>query len=437
MGAALEDVEFNPFLKKLIIFASGGPFLDGYIMVIIGLALTQLGPHLNLDVFWTGLIGASALAGLFVGGLIFGYVTDLVGRQLMFTIDLVAIIILSIWQIFITSPLELFLLRFAMGVAVGADYPIATSLIAEFTPRKYRAMSMAFIAGIWYVGATAADLVGYFLLDVDGGWRWMLGSAALPAIILIIGRIGTPESPRWLMSKGRVDEARVIVKKVFGPDAEPIADEHIEKTRLRKFVSLGYFKKLLFVVILYTAQVLPMYAIYTFGPQILKAFGLGEGNMAVLGDIVISVFFLIGCIPAMFWLESLGRRKLCILGFIFMSMAMLVLGLFPGAPIIVVVGAFALYAFFSGGPGTLEWLYPNELFPTEIRATAIGIAVAFSKICTFLAMFVLPYSIKEYGIGATMLIGAGISVVGLAASILWAPETKGMTLSQAANVIIK
>lgn len=72
MGSTLEDVEFNPFLKKLIIFASGGPFLDGYIMVIVGLALIQLGPQLNLDVFWTGLIGASALAGLFVGGLVFG-----------------------------------------------------------------------------------------------------------------------------------------------------------------------------------------------------------------------------------------------------------------------------------------------------------------------------------------------------------------------------
>ncbi|TGE31718.1 MFS transporter [Desulfosporosinus sp. Sb-LF] len=430
MGSTLEDVEFNPFLKKLITFASGGPFLDGYIMVIIGLALIQLGPRLNLDVFWTGLIGASALAGLFVGGLVFGYVTDLVGRQLMFTIDLIAIIILSIMQMFITTPLELFILRFAMGMAVGADYPIATSIIAEFTPRKYRAMSMGFIAGVWYVGATVADIVGYFLLDVNGGWRWMLGSAAIPAIILVIGRLGTPESPRWLVSKGRIEEARVIVKKIFGPDAEPIMDEHIEKTQLSKLFKSGYLKKLVFVVILYTAQVLPMYAIYTFGPQILNAFGLGSGNMAVLGDIVISAFFLIGCIPAMFWLESVGRRRLCIIGFVVMALAMLVLGMFPSAPIVIIISAFALYAFFSGGPGILEWLYPNELFPTEIRATAIGIAVASSKICTFFAMFILPYSIKEYGIGPTMLIGAIITIIGLVASVVWAPETKGMTLTQ-------
>lgn len=429
-----EDAEITPFLKKLTILSSGGCFLDGYIMVIIGLALTQLEPQLHLDVFWTGLIGASALAGVFVGGLVFGYITDLLGRQLMFTIDLIAIIILSVWQMFVSSPFELFLLRFLMGIAVGADYPIATSLVAEFTPRKHRALTMGVIAAAWYVGAIAADIVGFLLFDVPDGWRWMLGSAAIPSLMLIIGRIGTPESPRWLVSKGRVDEARAIVKQVFDSDAEIDMDEPVEKTRFAKVFKSDYLKRMLFVTVLYTVQILPMYAIFTFGPQILKAFGLGEGNMAILGDVVISLFFLIGSFPAMFWLDSMGRRPLCIGSFAIMALAMLTLGLFPSSSIIIIVSSFAVYAFFSGGPGILEWLYPNELFPTDIRASAVGIAIASSKIFVFLAMFGLPYSIKAYGIGATMLIGAGITILGLVVSIAWAPETKGLTLAQSSTI---
>lgn len=431
-----DDFELTPFLKKMILFASGGPFLDGYVLVMIGVALSQLGPELNLDTHWSALIGAAALAGLFVGTALFGYITDLVGRQLMFTIDIIAIAVISIGSMLVETPMQLVVMRFLIGIVIGADYPIATSLVAEFTPRKYRAISIGFIAAIWYVGATVADIVGYLLIDVEGGWRWMLGSAFIPCIILLIGRWGTPESPRWLASKGRLEEANAIVKRLFGPGIV-LEPEEVTKTRYSKIFEKGYFSRMIFVGTIWACQVVPMYGIYTFGPQIMGAFGFGEGKEAILGDIVVSLFFLIGCVPAMFWLNSIGRRPLLIGSFAIMSISLVVLGVFPSANIWIVVAAFGIYAFFSGGPGILQWLYPNELFPTEIRASAVGAAMACSRIGTVLSTYTLPIFMTKHGIGPTMLVGAAISVLGLTVSIVMAPETKGMTLAESSSVDFK
>lgn len=430
----LDDFELTPYLKKMIFFASGGPFLDGYVLVIIGVALVQLEPALNLTAEWSALIGASALAGLFVGTSLFGYVTDLIGRQKMFTLDIIAILIISVLTMFVSTPLQLVLMRFLIGVVIGADYPIATSLVTEFTPRKYRAIVMGLIAAIWYVGATVADIVGYFLIDVEGGWRWMLGSAAIPCVILLLGRIGTPESPRWLASKGRVEEARATLKRLFGDDVELTQEDVVvKKTSYRTLFEKENLKKVIFVGTIWLCQVVPMFGLYTFGPQVMGAFGFGTGKEALLGDVIISVFFLIGCIPAMFWLNSIGRRPLLIGSFAIMSASLAVLGVFPNSVIWVVVACFAVYAFFSGGPGILQWLYPNELFPTEIRASAVGAAMAFSRIGTVITIFGLPIFLEKYGIGPTVLVGVGFSVLGLVVSILMAPETKGMTLLEAST----
>lgn len=119
-----------------MLWGSGGPFLDGYVLVIIGLALQQLTPALELDAQWIGLVGAATLVGLFIGTALFGYVADLFGRKLMFMIDIIAIAVLSFATMFISSPIELVILRFLIGIVIGADYPIATSMVAEFSPTK-------------------------------------------------------------------------------------------------------------------------------------------------------------------------------------------------------------------------------------------------------------------------------------------------------------
>lgn len=433
----MEDSPFTSFHKRLTIYSAGGPFLDGYILSIIGIALTQLSPQLHLNAFWTGLIGASALAGIFIGGLILGYLTDIIGRQVMYTIDLALIIVVSILQMFVDSAWELCILRFLIGIAIGADYPIATSLLAEFAPKKQRGMMLGSLILMWYVGATVAAVVGYLLLDTgDNAWKWMLGSSAIPSLILVLMRLGTPESPRWLISKGRFEEAQAVMKQVYGQNADikELLEEPTEKTRFSKMFEPGYLKRTLFVGLFWMFQIVPLFAIYTFGPQILDAFHLGEGNISFIGEAVISFFFLLGCIPALFLVNTMGRRPLIIWSFAFMTLGLLVLGIFPNAPIWVIIGGFAVYAIFSGGPNVLDWIYPNELFPTEIRASAVGVGTAISRIGAFIGTFVLPYSLDKIGIGPTMLIGAGLTLLGLIVCIAWAPETKGLTLAETSIV---
>ena len=261
----------------------------------------------------------------------------------------------------------------------------------------------------------------------------MLGSVVVPCLIILVGRWGVPESPRWLNRRGRVEEARSIVRDLFGQQVT-LEEEAPAKTRYSTLFQRGYLAKVVFVGTIWLCQAVPMFAIYTFGPDIMAAFHLDAGRVAILGEVVIGTFFMVGCIPAMFWANSIGRRKLVIGSFALMTLALAVLGAAPAAPIAVVVVCFATYAFFSGGPGNLQWLYPNELFPTEIRASAVGAAMGFSRIGTVISTFVLPDFLATYGTRATIIAGTVISMLGLAVSIAMAPETKGLTLSQSSQL---
>jgi putative MFS transporter len=172
---------------------------------------------------------------------------------------------------------------------------------------------------------------------------------------------------------------------------------------------------------------------YTFGPHILNSFGLGEGNMSNLGYTLISLLFLIGCLPALRWTESLGRRPLLIWSFVAMVVPMVVLSIVPAGPAVVVIGAFAVYAIASGGPNILEWSYPNEIFPTEIRATAMGVVTAVSRVGAAIGTFLLPIGLDRIGTGPTMMAAAALTVAGLVVSILLAPETRNRSLADASS----
>ncbi|MFJ8106052.1 MFS transporter [Streptomyces sp. NPDC096132] len=435
-GNRLDDAPLSRFHKKLALYSSGGPFLDGYVLSVIGVAMVQITPQLDLSDSAQGLIGASALIGIFLGAFAGGYLTDRFGRQVLYTIDLIAIIVCSVAQFWAADPVWLFVLRLLIGMAVGADYPIATSLLAEFTPRRYRGPLLGGLVVMWFVGAAAAYIVGEVLLRTgDDGWRWMLASAALPATVIVLLRLGTPESPRWLANKGRVEEAEAVLKQVYGPDTT-IADlpdeaEERENVDLKAIMRSGYGGRMLYITVFWTCSIIPLFAIYAFGPKILDALQL-EGGLANVGEAMITVMFLIGCVVALLFVNRVGRRPLVIHSFVWSGLALLLLGIFPDAPSGVIMTLFALYAVIIGGTQILQWVYPNELFPTEVRGSAVGLASSASRIGAAVGTYLVPMALTGWGVGGTMLAAAAINAVGAVVSVLWAPETRGMALHEAA-----
>jgi len=438
--AAVENAHMRPFHRKLLVACCGGPLLDGYLLSIVGVALTGITAEMGLSSTESGLVGVVALVGMFLGGLVVGPLTDRLGRRAMYTIDLTVLLVASVLCVFVTDAWQLIVLRFIVGFAVGADYPIATSLLAEWFPQRERARSMGGVIVAWYVGAMLSYVVGWAVTEVagPGGWRYTLGSAAVLSAIVLALRHGTPESPRWLMDHGRVDEAAALVKRILGTevsreDLEAAREAEVEKGSFRELLGGVYLKRTAFVAIFYTAQVIPMWAMYLFGPQMLSAFGLSSQNVSNLGSALISALFLLGCIPAMRFLDSIGRRPTIIWSFVLMVLPLLALGVMPQAPVVMVIICFCLYAFFAGAPGILEWLYPNELFPTSIRASAVGAAVAFSRIGAAVGTYLVPVSLQTLGASTTMYLGAAITVVGLISCVLWAEETKGKSLSESSG----
>lgn len=435
MSHVLDDAPLSSFHKKLAVFSAGGPFLDGYILSIIGVAMVQITPEFGLSATVQGLVGAAALVGIFFGAFLGGWLTDRFGRHVLFTIDLVALVACSVAQGFVTGVVGLLVLRFFIGIAVGADYPIATSLLAEFTPARYRGKLLGAYVTMWFVGACAAYGVGQFLVEVDGGWRWMLASAALPAVVIILARLGTPESPRWLVQKGRTAEADAVLAKVYGPGVTvaDMADEEVTRTTVRDLLRAGYGRRMAFITIFWTCSIVPLFAVYAFGPAILGAMDIGE-DLAHIGSAVITLMFLVGCVLAVVLIDRVGRRPLIIHSFLWAGLAMLGLGVFSGAGPVVIMVLFAAYAILIGGTQILQWVYPNELFPTEIRGSAVGLASSLSRVGAAVGTFLVPLALSGLGIGTTMVIGAVVTLLGVVVSLAWAPETRGKSLSECASL---
>ena len=364
-----------------------------------------LGPRFSLDATTTGLIGAATLLGILIGAPVFGHVTDRYGRRVLMIADLVVFVVAAVAQIFANEVWQLIALRFVLGVAIGADYPIAGALIAEHAPARVRGAAVNSMQVAWFLGAAVAYAAGYALLATGPhSWKWILASPAVFAALGLALRASARESPLWLTSRAAGDLERASFATMF---------------------SARYRGALAFVSAVWLLQVVPLFAIYTFAPAVLAALGLSDASSPA-GSVAITAAFLAGSLLSLPLVETWGRRPLCIAGF---AVAAAAFALLPFGNAALVVPCFVAYAVGIGAAAGLELTYPNELFPTPIRASATGFAAAVSRAGAFFGTFGLPWMLGRYGVTAVVALACAMSLVGLAVALRWAPETRRTILS--------
>lgn len=439
-ASSLDDAPVSSFHRRIMVVAMGGPFCDGYLLGVMGVALGLITPALALDTLWTGLTAASVLVGVFIGGAVFGPVTDRVGRHLMYVLNLATFVVFSALQFFVTEAWQLLVLRLLIGIAIGADYPIASALTTELVPRRMRGPALSGLVLAWWVGYGVSYWVGWALTGLgDDSWRWMLASGTVPALIFLFMRAGIPESPRWLASRGRMDEAKAVVREHLGQevsDEELLAEGRQEQRggsglgNLVEIFKRGYTVPVVFCSVFWICQVAPAFAVRSFQPQMLSAFGVGStyGASALITTIAVAGIGL-----GLVVVNRIGRRSLLISSFVCINVSLIALAVLPLHWAFVVVALFAAFQFFEAAGSGLQFVYPSELFPTDLRATGVGIATAMSRVGSASSTFLLPIAAEDLGVRGTLGIAVAITLVGLVVSYFLAPETKDLGLTEASS----
>jgi len=425
-----EDAPLRPFHLRVAIASTGGVFADGFGLGIIGIALSFAAPQLGLDAVWVGLLGGASLAGLFAGSLLTGFAADRIGRRRIYASNMAVAALLSLLQFFAGSGVQLLLLRLAIGFLLGSDYVVCKPLLIEFIPRRLRGVVLGQLSIAWAGGYACAYAIGFALSDMGAGaWRWMLLTSAVPCLLVLPLRVTIPESPLWLVARGRSDLATRIIRARLGSGIEtPCAAPEIlaDRGRWRQLVSRRWRVRTLVGCTFFTCQVIPYFAVGTFITQVMAALDLKGAYDAAL---IYNLALVLGAVAGVIIVDYISRRSFLIGSFVITSAMALLLSVGSHLAAVELVIAFALFAGVLSAASNLCYVYLPELFPTDLRASGIGLSVAASRIGSAVGTFLLPVIVAAYGVETALGACVVVLVVGALVSYIWAPETRHLRLA--------
>lgn len=436
--------EVNGFVYFAVAVAALGGLLFGYDTGVISGAILFVQNQFSLSASMEEIVVSSVLVGAVMGAVMGGALTDRFGRRGMIILAGIIFTISAIGTALAPTVAWLIAARVVSGIAIGIASFISPMYIAELVPSKVRGSLVAVNMLAITTGIVVAYLVDYAFSGMQG-WRYMFGLAAIPSIILVLGMWRLPDSPRWLISKSRVNEARRVLQRVrTDSDVNPeIAD--IQKSMKEQGVvgMKGLFQPSLrmpMIVGLGLAvfqQITGINTVIYYAPTIFKFAGIAATGPAILAGAGLTMVMWVFHVLAICLLDRVGRRPLLLVGVTGQIIGLAILGAafqfqqLATFKSYVAIGGLVIYvACFAFGLGPIFWLLISEIYPLKVRGAAMSAVTVTNWTLNLAVAISFLTLVGVLGRAGTFWIYGVIAAVAWVFFYLLVPETKGKSLEQ-------
>lgn len=437
------------WLYIIAIVTSLGGLLSGYDTGVISGALLFINESWNLSDSLQGMLVSSVLIGAVIGAATNGILADIFGRKKIIIMTALIFIFGSIACAFAPNIIVLIISRLCVGFAVGIVNFVVPLYLSEISPKQMRGT----LVSLYQWAITAGILFSYFINAVFAksvyNWRWMLFAGVVPGVILFIGMLFMKDTPRWLVSKNRYDEAKEVFKKLEPNKNADEAVKEVEQTiksgenKDGKFV----FEKWMimpFVVgigIMFAQICTGINTIIYYAPTIFKSAGFDSNITAIYATAGIGIINFLMTIVAIYFTDRLGRKPLLYFGLTGVMLSLFAIGCsFQFADALgdnqkwVAVGSLVTYIIcFAVSLGPVGWILISEVFPLKIRGISMSICTVSNFAFNFFVVASFPVLLNRIGGAYTFWIFGIISILCLVFVYFFVPETKGISLETIEN----
>ena len=423
-----------PWTRKhsRILGGSGvGWALDAMDVGLISFVIAQLAVVWPADSGQLGFVASAGFLGMAMGASLGGLLADKLGRRQVFAITLLIYGIFTGLSALSLSVGALIALRFLVGLGLGAELPVASTLVSEFAPARIRGRVIVILESFWAVGWTAAALIGYFVIPTsDDGWRWALALGAVPAVWAIFVRLRLPESVRFLEAKGRHSEAEKIVAELESAANVATPQPATESLDVAASSSIGTLfgaplrRRTISLWLVWFCVNFAYYGAFIWLPTLLVAQGFSLVRSFEY-TLIITLAQLPGYAASAWLVERWGRRVTLA---VFLAGSAISAGFFGTAGDVPTILAFgALMSFFNLGAWGALYAVTPELYPTRVRGTGAGWAAGFGRLASIIAPLCVPALLAAGGVALPFGVFAGVFAVAAIAA-LTLPDLRGRAL---------
>lgn len=443
-NVVMGQVSAKTFIYITAGIAALAGLLFGYDTGVISGAILFIKDQFHLASAAVETVVSAVLLGAVIGAALSGALTDRFGRRKVIIVTAILFAIGAIGAAFAISVSMIILFRVMIGMAIGVASYAAPLYISEISPPEARGALVSLNQLMITCGIVVSYLVDYALSLGTNEWRWMFGLGAIPAVILIVGMIALSESPRWLVSRNRLDEARLVLTHVIpGQNVE----QEIRAIQGSLSVKEGSWKELLEpwvrpalvvgIALAFFQQATGINTIIYYAPTIFEFAGFESHKVSILATVGVGVVNVVMTLVAIWFLDRIGRKPLLYIGMTGMTISLGILGLsffnpqMSGALKMATVLSIVFYiASFAISLGPIFWLMIAEIYPLRIRGRAMSLATLANWGFNALVASTFLTLTERLGKAGAFWFYAVVCVFGIVFCHFYVPETKGHSLEE-------